>query len=73
MSKLSRLTALPRALLAEGYVGVPAYRTIRELAIGGLFPARQINTVWHFSPQDIGWIAGVLELNKANAKQREIA
>jgi hypothetical protein len=57
----SRLTELPRALKAAGYETVP-YRFAYAAAVGGDFPAEQINKIWHFNPLDLGTIAERLGL-----------
>jgi len=61
---LVRLTGLPVALRAQGYVPIE-YRCMREKALNGAFPALQINSIWYFCPDDVAAIAAALRLPRA--------
>ena len=56
---LQRLTTLPEALRVRGF-DPPAFRYIRDAAINGVFPAQQVNHIWHFNTADIDVIERAL-------------
>lgn len=68
---LARLTGLPGALRAEGYLTSREYRWYRDQAIIGGFPAQQVNGVWHFDHHRLAEIAEALGLTAA--RQSDVA
>jgi hypothetical protein len=68
----ARLTSVPGALRAAGY-SPPDYRGIRDKAVNGLFPAHQINGIWHFHGTDIEAIAGALGLERLPVNHKRAA
>jgi hypothetical protein len=56
-----RLTGLPAATIAAGYVPVD-YRLFRDAAINGRIPAHQKSGYWMFYPEDLDKIAKALRL-----------
>jgi hypothetical protein len=71
--KLKRLTALPTLLRAEGFVAVPEYRSIREIALNGGFPAQQQNNIWHWNEADLPAIAKALGLERTDTTTQRAA
>jgi hypothetical protein len=61
-----RLTLLPDALRADGWVPLP-YRVMRERALDGVFSAHQKNFFWHFYRDDVPTIAKALCLERATS------
>jgi hypothetical protein len=61
-----RLTELPATLHAAGYCGLPTYRVMYTAAIDGVFPAKQINRIWHSEIADLADIAGKLGLRRVD-------
>lgn len=58
-----RLTLLPAYLRAAGFTDIPTYRKIRELAVDGLIPAKQLRAIWYFSELDFPEILAALDLS----------
>jgi hypothetical protein len=62
---MRRLTSLPGRLHAESYSGpVPPYKQIHMHAVNAVFPAHQINSIWHFYEDDLPAIATALGLTR---------
>jgi hypothetical protein len=59
-----RLTELPATLHAAGYFRLPTYRALYAAAIDGVFPAKQINRIWHSEVADLADIADKLGLQR---------
>ncbi len=62
----TRLTAVPTLLRDAGFQP-PSYRHLRDAAVDGKIPARQINSIWHADPRDLHAIAMALELDRVAA------
>jgi hypothetical protein len=69
-TKRKRLTGLPALLRADGFVAIPPYRKLRDMALDGIVPAEQHNGFWYFSETDVPAIARALELERVESPRR---
>ncbi len=63
-----RLTVLPTALRSDGWQVSIGYRSMRDQAIDGVFPAHRVNNIWFFYRDETAAIAQALGLTHATTR-----